>query len=38
MGLRSVLDAMVKRKVPSPRRESKPRTPIIQLVVHRYTD
>jgi hypothetical protein len=28
------LDAMVKRKIPSPRRESNHRTPIIQ----RYTD
>jgi hypothetical protein len=27
---RAVLDAVVKRKMPSPRRESKPRTPIVQ--------
>jgi hypothetical protein len=26
VGLRAVLNAMVKRKIPSPRRESKPRT------------
>jgi hypothetical protein len=32
------LDAVVKRKIPSPRRESKPRTPIIQPVAQRYTD
>jgi hypothetical protein len=29
---RAVLDAVVKRKIPSPRWESKPRTPIVQLV------
>jgi hypothetical protein len=28
MGLRATLDAVVKRKIPSPRRESSPRTPI----------
>jgi hypothetical protein len=27
---RAVLDAVVKRKIPSPRRESNPRTPIVQ--------
>jgi hypothetical protein len=32
VGPRAVLDAVVKRKIPSPRRESKPRTPIIQPV------
>jgi hypothetical protein len=26
---RAVLDAMVKRKIPSPRQESNPRTPIV---------
>jgi hypothetical protein len=36
-GLRAVLDAVVKRKIPSPRRESNPRTPIIQPVAQRYT-
>jgi hypothetical protein len=35
---RAVLDAMVKRKIPSPRRESNPRTPITQPVAQRYTD
>jgi hypothetical protein len=30
MGPRAVLDAMVKRKIPSPRRESNPRTPTVQ--------
>jgi hypothetical protein len=31
-GSRAVLDAVVKRKIPSLRRESNPRTPIIQPV------
>jgi hypothetical protein len=31
------LDAVVKRKIPSPSRESNPRTPIIQLVAQCYT-
>jgi hypothetical protein len=38
VGPRDVLDAVVKRKIPSPRRESKPRTPIVQSVAQRYTD
>jgi hypothetical protein len=38
MGLRAVLDTVVKRKIPGPRRESSPRTPIVQPVVQRYTD
>jgi hypothetical protein len=29
VGTRAVLVAVVKRKIPSPSRESKPRTPII---------
>jgi hypothetical protein len=37
VGSRAVLDAMVKRKIPSPRRESNPRTPIVQPVAQRYT-
>jgi hypothetical protein len=37
MGPRAVLDA-VKRKISSPRRESNPRTPIIQPIAQRYTD
>jgi hypothetical protein len=35
---RTVLEAMVKRKILSPRRESNPRTPIVQPVALRYTD
>jgi hypothetical protein len=38
MGPRAVLDAVVKRKIPSLRRESNPRTPIIKPVAQRYTD
>jgi hypothetical protein len=38
VGPRAVLVAVVKRKIPSPRRESKPRTPVIQPVAQRYTD
>jgi hypothetical protein len=38
LGGRAVLDAVVKRKIPSPRRESNPRTPIVQPVAQRYTD
>jgi hypothetical protein len=29
---------MVERKIPNPRRESNPRTPIIHPVAQRYTD
>jgi hypothetical protein len=32
VGPRAILDAVVKRKISSPRRESNPRTPIIQPV------
>jgi hypothetical protein len=35
---RAVLDEVVKRKIPSPRRKSNPRTPIVQPVAQRYTD
>jgi hypothetical protein len=38
VGHRAVLDAVVKRKIPSTRRESNPRTPIVQPVAQRYTD
>jgi hypothetical protein len=38
VGPRAVLDTVVKRKIPSSRRESKPRTPIVQSVAQRYTD
>jgi hypothetical protein len=36
VGPRAVLDAVVKRKIPSPRRESNPRTSIVQPVTQRY--
>jgi hypothetical protein len=32
VGPRAILDAVVKRKIPSLRRESNPRTPIVQPV------
>jgi hypothetical protein len=35
---RAVLDAVVKRKIPSLRRESNLRTPVVQPVAQRYTD
>jgi hypothetical protein len=38
VGLRAILDGVVKRKIPSPRRESNSRTPIVQSVAQRYTD
>jgi hypothetical protein len=38
VGLRAVLDAAVKRKIPSPRRESNPRNPIVHPIAQRYTD
>jgi hypothetical protein len=38
VGPRAVLDAMLKRKIPSPCRESNPRTPIVLPVAQRYTD
>jgi hypothetical protein len=37
VGPRAVLDAVVERKIPSPRRESKPRTLIVQPIAQRYT-
>jgi hypothetical protein len=37
-GPRTVLEAVVKRKIPSPLRESNPRIPIIQPVGQRYVD
>jgi hypothetical protein len=33
---RAVLEAVVKRKIPSPRRRSNPRTPIVHPVAQRY--
>jgi hypothetical protein len=37
-GPRTVLDAVAKRTIPSPLRESSPRTPIFQPVAQRYTE
>jgi hypothetical protein len=37
-GPRAVLDTVVKRNIPSSRRESNPRTPIVHPVAQRYTD
>jgi hypothetical protein len=36
VGSRAILDAVVKRKILSPHRESNPRTPIVQPIAHRY--
>jgi hypothetical protein len=38
VGPRAVLDAVVKRNIPSPFRESNPRTLIVQTIVKGYTD
>jgi hypothetical protein len=38
VGPRTILDAVVKRKIPSPRWESNPGTPIVQFVAQRYTN
>jgi hypothetical protein len=38
VGSRAVLDAVVKRKIPSLCRESISRTPIVQPLTQRYTD
>jgi hypothetical protein len=38
VGLRAVLDAVVKRKIPNLLWESNPRTPIVEPVDQRYTD
>jgi hypothetical protein len=38
VGLRAVLETVVKRKIHSLRRESNPRTPTVQPVAKRYTD
>jgi hypothetical protein len=38
VGLRAVLDAVVKRKILSPRRELNPETPNVQPIAQRYTD
>jgi hypothetical protein len=34
VGPRAVLDAVVKRKIPGPRRELNPRTPIVQPLIY----
>jgi hypothetical protein len=36
VGRRAVLDAVVKRKIPSPHQESYPRTPIVQPALPKY--
>jgi hypothetical protein len=38
MGPRAVLDVVVKRKIPSPCRDSNPDYPIVQSVASGYTD
>jgi hypothetical protein len=38
IGLRAVLNAVVKKKILSPRRESSRRTSIVQPIAQRYTD
>jgi hypothetical protein len=38
VGLKAFLDTVIKSKIPSPSRESKPRTPIVQSVAQRYTE
>jgi hypothetical protein len=38
VGPRAVLETVVKRKIPSPRRESNPGSLIVQPVTQRYTD
>jgi hypothetical protein len=38
IGPRAILDAVVKRKIPSPHTKSNPRTLIIQSIAQHYTD
>jgi hypothetical protein len=38
IGLKTVLDSVVKRKIPSTRRELNSKTPIVQSIAQRYTD
>jgi hypothetical protein len=38
MGSIAVLNAVVKKKIPSPRRKSNPRTPLVHPVAQRYTE
>jgi hypothetical protein len=37
-GGRAAMDTVVKRKIPSPRRESKPTTPIVKSIAQRYNN
>jgi hypothetical protein len=37
-GPKGDLEAVVKRKIPIPRWESNPRTPIVKPIAERYTD
>jgi hypothetical protein len=38
VGSRVILNTVVKRKIPNPRRKSNPRTPFLQSVAQRYSD
>jgi hypothetical protein len=38
VGLRAILDKVLKRKIPSPHRESNPNHPIVQPVASRNTN
>jgi hypothetical protein len=38
LGTRAVMDAVVKRKILSPHRESNPRTPIVQRIKKCYVE
>jgi hypothetical protein len=38
VGLRAVLDVVVKKKIPSPSLESNPKTLIVQPLAQRYTN
>jgi len=38
LGPKAVLDAVVKKKIPNPHRESNPDHPIVQPVASRYTE
>jgi hypothetical protein len=38
VGPRAGLDAVLKRKIPSPCRKSNPNHPIVQPIASRYTD
>jgi hypothetical protein len=38
VGTRAILDMVVKRKIPSPRKKLNPTTPIVQPIAQCYTD